>query len=151
MFWISFSPIADNAKEFYGVNDTTIAWWLNIGVVGAIVTAIPAIKFMADDTGLKLVCVVCAFAQAFAMVGRLVPYLVGEQASAVGVVVVYVAQLIIGMTGPIVMVSAVFASSSAVQVRLIRLPFWSTSSQTPPPPHPAGRPHDLLTPLARDW
>lgn len=103
MFWISFSPIANNAKEFYGVDDTTIAWWLNIGVVGAIVTAIPAIKFMADDTGLKLVCVVCAFAQAFAMVGRLVPYLVGEQASAVGVIVVYVAQLVIGMTGPIVM------------------------------------------------
>jgi len=56
---------------------------------------------------LKLVCVVSAFAQAFAMAGRLAPYQVGEQTSAVGIVVVYVAQLIIGMTGPIVMVSAV--------------------------------------------
>jgi len=29
----------------------TAAWWLNIGVVGAIAAAIPAIKYMADDTG----------------------------------------------------------------------------------------------------
>ena len=38
---------------------------------------------------------------------------VGEQASTVGIVVVYVAQLIIGMTGPIVMVRARWMTHAA--------------------------------------
>ena len=36
LFWLSFSPVSANAKAYFQVDDNTIAWFLNIGVVGGL-------------------------------------------------------------------------------------------------------------------
>eukprot|EP00040_Diaphanoeca_grandis_P020717 m.110137 g.110137 ORF g.110137 m.110137 type:complete len:462 (+) comp28015_c0_seq1:162-1547(+) len=112
LFWISFSPIGDNAEAFYKVPDSTITWWMNIGVVGGIVGFFPATKYLAsNNVGLKGVIVTCAIAQAVAMIARLVPYWIGQHQSMAGITTIYVAQAIIGFVGPAVMAAPPLVSA----------------------------------------
>lgn len=30
LFWISYSPIADNAKAYYNIDDSIVTWWMNV-------------------------------------------------------------------------------------------------------------------------
>lgn len=103
LFWISFSPIADNAKEFFGVPDSTITWLMNAGVIGGMVGIIPCSFYLAGKTGLRFVCIITGVLQAIAMVIRLIPWLLKKESTAVGIVVVFVAQTIVGMLGAAVM------------------------------------------------
>jgi hypothetical protein len=103
LFWLSFSPIAANAKGYFRTTDAVVAWWLNIGVVAAIL-AFPFTTFIAaQEGGLKRICVVSALAQAVAMGVRCVPALMGQQHRPWGLAVVFCAQFVIGVVGPAIM------------------------------------------------
>eukprot|EP01052_Picozoa_sp_SAG31_P033849 SAG31_NODE_3879_length_3790_cov_1.915741_3_plen_539_part_00 len=103
LFWLSFSPIAANAKRFFDTTDAVVAWWLNIGVVAAIVV-FPFTTFIAaQEGGLKRICVLSAIGQAVAMLGRCVPSFFGQQSSICGIAVIFVAQFVIGVVGPAIM------------------------------------------------
>ena len=96
--------MSSSAKAYYDVNDFTITWWMNIGVVSGILAFLFTSKYLAArGEGLKTVLTASTVAQLIAMCARLVPVWVGVQRSTAGIVTIYAAQFIVGAVGPMVM------------------------------------------------
>lgn len=73
LFWITFSPIASNAKLYYGINDATIALLMNWGPIIYIPVCFATSWLTAQKNGLRRVCVGSAVVTAAFMVIRCIP------------------------------------------------------------------------------
>jgi hypothetical protein len=73
LFWITFSPIAGNAKEYYGIDDGQIALLLNWGPIIYIPVCGVTSWLTSQKNGLRRVCLGSGVATAVAMVVRCVP------------------------------------------------------------------------------
>lgn len=61
---IHSSPVTANAEAFYGVSTNTVTWWMNIGVLSAILAFLVTSKYLAArGSGLKTVCTGSVLAQ----------------------------------------------------------------------------------------
>lgn len=103
LFWITFSPIAEPTMKYYAVDNGTVLWWLNVGVVAAIVFFPLSVKLMESGSGVKRISVLSAALQAGAMISRLFAVWAGQPTAKWSIVVVYVAQFTVGAVGPLVM------------------------------------------------
>ena len=73
LFWITFSPIASNAKLYYGIDDSTIALLMNWGPIVYIPVCFVTSWLTAQKNGLRRVCVGSSVVTAAFMVIRCVP------------------------------------------------------------------------------
>lgn len=97
------SPMDEYARAHYGVSETVITWWLNLGAAAAVVAFPFTTKYLAGKAGLRQICVWCSFAQAVATFLRLLPEATGQQQQTWSIAVIFIAQFIIGVVGPAVM------------------------------------------------
>lgn len=91
------------ARDYFDVSETMITWWLNLGAVAALIAFPFTTKYLAGRAGLRQICLWCGFGLAFAAWLRLLPVATGQQTSTWSVVVIFIAQFIIGVAGPAVM------------------------------------------------
>ena len=73
LFWITFSPIASNAKVYYDIDDATIALLMNWGPIIYIPVCFVTSWLTAQKNGLRRVCVGSAVVTAAFMVIRCIP------------------------------------------------------------------------------
>ena len=79
LFWITFSPIASNAKLYYGVDDATIALLMNWGPIIYIPVCFVTSWLTAQNNGLRRVCLGSAVVTAAFMVIRCIPSCASKQ------------------------------------------------------------------------
>eukprot|EP00039_Didymoeca_costata_P029249 m.23838 g.23838 ORF g.23838 m.23838 type:complete len:468 (-) comp7545_c0_seq1:41-1444(-) len=101
LFWITFSPIYGPSKEYFGVSTSIVTWWLNIGVVAAMLFFPISVKLMERQGSIKTVIVLSGVLQAIGMCARLLTMI--HPTSTWATVVIFFAQILIGVVGPLVM------------------------------------------------
>lgn len=107
MFWLTFSPIAVSAEQYYQITETTIDLLLNWGPIIFLPT-LPLIYFLVHTHhGLKRCVLIFAIVLVIATMIRLIPSIIFSPSDAnfhrIAVPFLHLGQILIAMTGPICM------------------------------------------------
>jgi len=111
LFWITFTPIASNAKLYYGIGDDVVALLLNWGPIIYIPVCFVTSWLTAQKNGLRRVCVGSAVVTGVFMVVRCIPSFRHGHKDTIGplslldFVCLHSAQIVNAAVGPPVMAS----------------------------------------------